>query len=179
MFTVDVEKVYEGEYWTNRYLLEIVSLSEGVSIGQTIADLERTIMGTWVLQTKFRVSDGTPGTDVYQIVQLNRACTGGVTEADHLPLFNVLRVDFNAIGGGRPSRKYLRGVLGEVSITGDDIQGSLITSTMTNYVTPLLAISQFCDPDGQNFSNGVIWPKVAMRQLRRGSRRKTTPIIPA
>ena len=117
---------------------------------------------------------GVPG-NVGTIVPLTG--TGARTAVDSLPLFNVWRVDF-AVAVGRPNRKYLRGPIAE----GDQASGLIspsITSTIltTNYINPLLALGVLVDTQGNSVTSGNAWPYVGMRQLRRGSKRKTTPVI--
>jgi hypothetical protein len=40
-----------------------------------------------------------------------------------------------------------------------------------------LNLSVVCDPQGQNFVSGALFPNCGMRQLRRGSKRKTTSVL--
>ena len=172
-WVVDIEKLYQGEYWTNRYIVAAADLIAAQSIGSQIVGIERAIHLSPVLFTRYRVSDGVKDTDVYIVANLNLFGTGNLDNAAMLPLFNVLRVDFNTQGGGRPSRKYLRGVLQENNIAYNDINAPALTNYNTNYATPLAALAGFVDVDGQEIVQGSAYPFVAMRQLRRGSKRKT------
>lgn len=172
---VDIEKLLNGEYWTNRYIISTTDLAAGIVVGQQLADIERAVTGTTITQTKFRVSDGTPNTDVYQIVQLNRAGTLSLS-GPALSLFIVARVDFSTAGGGRPSRKYLRGCLSGTYINGEALTTTILT-ILNTYATNVLAVDEFVDVDGQAFISHAVWPFVAMRQLRRGSKRRTEPVL--
>jgi hypothetical protein len=171
LFVCDIEKLYQGEYWTNRYVLAVADVAAGIGVGQQIAAAERNITLANVLFTKLRVSDAIPGTDNYSIHNINQF---GLRPADPtlLPLFNVLRVDFSTFGNGRPSRKYLRGVLAEGNIEFNTINYNSIEFYQNNYCVPLLAIPGFVDVDNQAFSAASPYPFVGMRQLRRGSKRK-------
>ncbi len=172
LWVADIEKVLQGEYFTNRYIIQAPTLADASNAAASIAGYERSIMAAAVLFTRYRVSDGAPGTDVYQVNNLNYY---GQFVSDLnllLPLFNVVRCDFSTAGGGRPSRKYLRGCIGEGDVTFNDINAGRITAITTNYIAPLMALLPFVDVDAQQFSSGSVYPKVGMRQLRRASKRK-------
>lgn len=175
LFSVDIEKEYQGEYWTNRYIVQAADLNTANGDGGGIVALERTIHLTDVLFTRWRTSDLDPATDLYIINQIN--AQGLRTHAtDILPLFNVARVDFST-GQGRPSRKYLRGVLVEADITFNTILAGTVTDLTTSYATPMKNTGYYVDVDGQVFTAVSVYPLVAMRQLRRGSKRRVTPIL--
>ena len=180
VYQIDIEKSYLPStgslvYWTNVYHVEAASLSAASTSGANIATIEKAVHQTTVNYTKMRVRPyGVPG-NVGTIVPLTG--TGARTAVDSLPLFNVWRVDF-AVAVGRPNRKYLRGPIAE----GDQASGLIspsITSTIltTNYINPLLALGVLVDTQGNSVTSGNAWPYVGMRQLRRGSKRKTTPVI--
>lgn len=177
LFSLDVQKVLRGEYWTNRYILDGASLLAVTGAAVTIVEAERAITSPDVQFVSYRVSDQVPGVDAYIVVPIGTFGTRVIlTQA--LPLFNVLRVDFG-VGQGRPSRKYLRGVLAE----GDQTNyGELLLTTVsemqTAYADVVAAVPEYVDVDGQGIVDGRIFGSVGMRQLRRGSKRKLLPIIP-
>lgn len=175
LFNLDIEKELDGEFWTNRYILEAGSLGQASADGQNIVNFERAITSSQVTFTRYRVSDQVPLTDVFQIVALGvlglRVLTGPL-----LPLFNVVRVDFTA-ELGRPSRKYLRGVLGEDDIVFNSIAQPTQVLVFDLYALPLFQSTVFVDVDGQALVGASVIPNVAMRQLRRGSRRRQTPVL--
>jgi hypothetical protein len=172
LWVCDIEKVLQGEYFTNRYILQALTMEEAAGYAGLIAGYERAIMSTAVLFTRHRVSDGQPNTDVYQVTNLNTLGLYAAPVALVLPLFNVVRCDFNTAGGGRPSRKYLRAVLEEENTNFNDITAARVTQITNSYVAPLIAMDAFVDVDGQQFSSGSVFPRVGMRQLRRASKRK-------
>jgi len=174
LWVLDSEKLYQGEYWTNRYIIAAADMAAATSIAIGLTNIERSISFAPILHTKVRVSDGQPGTDVYQITNINLFGLLAMSTNTFLPLFNVVRVDFNTAGGGRPSRKYLRGCLGENNVTFNSIDAAHITTINTNYTQPLIDLVGFVDVDGQEIVSGGCHPFVAMRQLRRGSKRKET-----
>ncbi len=180
LWVVDIEKMLQGEYWTNRYIVAAADLAAASVVGGTIMGLERGIHQPAVLFTRYRTSDGQPLTDVYQVSQVNSFGLAGETFTSLLPLFNVLRVDFTTAGGGRPSRKYLRGVLTEGDINFNAIAQNRIDFYAAEYVNPLAALNAFVDVDNQQINAGSVYPFVGMRQLRRASKSKApaagTPI---
>lgn len=177
LWKLDIEKLLQGEYWSNRYIIEEASLATALLAAEPIVDAERSIHQTVVNFTKYRVSDMVLGTDIYQTVTIN--LPGLSTQSDQwLPLFNVVRVDFNTVGGGRPSRKYLRLPISEVWTQNGNLVNTFVSEIQINYADALIDLPQYVDVDGQAFSNASVSPYVGMRQLRRGSKRKLAPIIP-
>lgn len=177
-WSVDIEKLLRGEYWTNRYWVKDDNMAQALISADMLYTSERAIHKNNVLFTKLRVSDGLPNTDVYQIVNLN---TFGVQvpQGDELPLFCIVRVDFNTEGGGRPSRKYLRLPLNDVNMVAEGkLDTEFIGGIMEYYATPLVGFASYVDVDEQNIVSASVWPWVGMRQLRRGSKRKLEPILP-
>ncbi len=54
---------------------------------------------------------------------------------------------------------------------------SFIAANNAAYGTPLGDIDEFVDVDGEPLGTGVLQPKVGMRQLRRGSKRRAVPVL--
>lgn len=162
-----------GEYWTNRYFTTDAVNAAGDTI-DALAAAHISILRANCVLTKVRVDDNIEDTDNYDTVSFNTVgglTTGGVNT---LALFNVARVDFDVAGGGRPSRKYLRGYLTEADANFLGIETANVTQLNT-FADAIVAIGTICDPQGALFVDGVVWPFVQMRQLRRGSKKKTTP----
>lgn len=171
------EKYFNGTYWSNTYVLQADNLADAVDAAQAVRNVEKTAHFNTVAFTKYRVSDVLVDTDVYQVITEND--TGDLIAGGQelLPLFNRIRVDFNTVGGGRPSRKYLCPPVAEsFQASGVLVPASL--GFMPGYIAGMLAIPEFVDVDGQAFSGGSYTLVVGMRQLRRGSKRKVLPIIP-
>ena len=174
-FQVDIEKSALGERWTNVYYTEQPDLAAAVSFGQGLVNMEKAIHRTWVLFNTLRVRSTVVGDEVFSIVPLTGTGTVDGATAAALPLFNVVRVDLAATAG-RPSRKYYRGILEEP----DNAGGALDTARQTAVEAALTAAiegEQLVDVDGQTIVSAATWPMIAMRQLRRGSRRRTEPIL--
>jgi hypothetical protein len=178
LFSLDIQKQRGTEFWTNRYILQLADVVSGSTSAAALVEAERAITLSSVTFTSYRVSDQTPNTDVFSITPIGLVGlrTSGV--GTEMPLFNVARVDFQ-VSMGRPSRKYIRGSL----IEGDsESYGALIPAYLQlvndNYVAGCLAVAAYVDVDGQSLISGACNANVGMRQLRRGSRRRTEPIIP-
>lgn len=171
LWIIDSEKLLQGEYWTNRYIVAAPSLAEASAMGNAIVGIERAITHTSVLFTKYRASDGQPDTDIYQVYNVNDF-GARVVSGEMLALFNVARFDFNVAGGGRPSRKYMRGCLVESDVNFNALAVATITNFNADFATPMAALAGYVDIDGQEISDGQVYPFLAMRQLRRGSKRK-------
>jgi hypothetical protein len=177
LYSLDVQKSLRGEYWTNRYILNAASILGSTTDAVAIVEAERAITINDVQFVSYRVSDGVPGTDEYIVVPIG---TFGLREVSTaaLPLFDVLRVDFG-VGLGRPSRKYLRGVLAEQDQANyGELDLAAVAYFTTNYATVVAGVPGYVDVDGQDITSGRVFGQVGMRQLRRGSKRRLQPVIP-
>jgi len=178
LFTVDVQKMQGTEYWTNRYVVNDVSLGEASLAGQIIAEHEQRIHTQNVRIDKFRVRPLAPGGDAYIIVPFgfDGAYDGGALNTQ-LPLFNCVRVDWQ-VAQGRPSRKYFRTGLTESMVVGatlEEAYRAFVDLSMEDMRSDLGG--KYVDVDGQAINSATVLPAVAMRQLRRGSKRRLQPII--
>ncbi len=174
---LDIEKVYQNEYWTNRYLLDGALGDAAVTTArETIIAAERAVTYSGVLFTRTRLGTLLPGDDQYSIGQLNLPGLRSQGAAKLFPLFNVIRVDFST-GFGRPSRKYLRGCLLGAEVDGPSVAAGTITLVTNNFVTPLVNEQVYVDPQGDNITAGSVSALVGMRQLRRGAKRRSTPVL--
>lgn len=177
LYSLDIEKELAGEFWTNRYILDVASALAGASPAAEIIEAERQYTLDRVNFTRYRISSVATGDDDYIIVpiDLEGGRTAGV--GSELPLFCTLRVDFT-VTSGRPSRKYYRGILIEADQTSfGELDDAFLGFFNAAVVDTIAAVEEYVDVDGQAILSGAAYPKVAMRQLRRGSRRRTTPIL--
>lgn len=176
LFQVITEKTYNGlEYWVNDYYVSTTDLLAAADIGEAIAGLEVELYFQPVTLTKIRAS--TIPVDVGQFVTRTvNLVPSTPPNAGLLPLFDVLRVDMTA-ATGRPGRKFYRAV-----ITASDLQngGQLKPASMANWqpiLDSILTTGGLRKPSGAVIDSMDIYPAVGMRQLRRGSRKKLTPVI--
>lgn len=174
VWEIAIEKVLGNEYWINVYHADVVSQAEAKTVGDEIVGVERGVHQIQVGFTKMRVRQVSeiagPGT-VYPI-----GLPGAVANSIYLPLFVVARVDI-AVGTGRPDRKYLKTPFPASLVENGMLTGPAIAFYNSQYCTPLLAIEDISDRSGQPYISAAVSPAVGMRQLRRGSRKRTTPVI--
>jgi len=176
LWQVDIQKRLGTEYWTNIYHCGRSNLAAAQAFADTIVVMERQLHMTDVVFVSYRVSPF-PGPSEGTVTPLG--VFGLQTQADYLPLFNVLRVDF-PVTSGRPSRKYYRMPMAEAN----QVNGALTPAALTGFqaiVEPFITdpnASGWCDIDGQLITGIRIAPNVGMRQLRRGSKRRLQPVIP-
>lgn len=178
LYTCDVQKTQGGEYWTNRYVIEAGTIFEAQAQADLIPGAEQLFHTTNVTLDRYRVRPLTPGGDQYIIVALGAsgAYNGGALDTQ-LPLFNCVRADL-PVNLGRPSRKYYRTGLTEGMVAGPQLENAYRT-VVDNALEGLrnTMAGSWVDPDAQTILSVSVIPFVAMRQLRRGSRRRTEPII--
>lgn len=175
LFRVHVEKFMPSaaEYWTNVYHHVGDNLASALTFGTAVAAAERAILSPLVMITKVRADDAVPLTEQYATTVLNQLGQRDPQGAQLLPLFVVARVDFSAAFGGRPSRKYLRGVLLEADADFTNILTSSL-GLINTYAAAVVAAGAW-DVDQQELMSGVAHPQPGMRQLRRGSKKKPVP----
>lgn len=174
---IDIEHSFGAETWTNRYLVSALPASgtSGLLISAIVA-AHRAILFNTITVTRVRHATIAESDDDYTITPINLAGQRSITSNDMLPLFCTARVDFST-GLGRPSRKYLRGVLGEADYGLAGIGSTFITGFGAAYIAAILAEDEIVDPQGETFLTGSMSVPVQMRQLRRGSRRSTEPVL--
>lgn len=177
IFKVDIEKLLLGEYWTNRYLCDAVSLIEARNITGALLAMEREFHNVAVQFTKFVVSDNVEGTDQFISVPVNLS---GLRETagELLPLFNAVRT-YLVGGPGRQAYKQYRGVLSESDITFNTVVNA-VSQDITNAINSFIAANPgfLVDPQGNAITTASVLNRVTSRQLRRGTKRKQNPILP-
>jgi hypothetical protein len=174
---VDVQKTRGGLYWTNRWLLALASPADVSNAMVTaICNEEAQLHATTVTIISVRVSDMVEGTDNFFIYPKN--IPGTVTDvADPMPGFVTLRCDFG-VGPGRPLRKYWRTYVGEGQTTGGVWAPSYVSVATDRMEELLTLVPSICDPQGNVATSVAVKSALQMRQLRRGTRKPLTPVIP-
>lgn len=175
VYQLDVEKEINGEYWTNTYFVNALEgFTEAIGIAGVVTDAERTFHGTLVRFTKYRLSIPGEADDRFYTEPINAQGLLGLSE--YLPLFNTVRVDFPA-GFGRPYRKFYRGCIDEATTNGGQI--NIASATAVALLSALGDIAGLiARKNGDFLGQGTIYPRIQMRQLRRGTRRRKNPILP-
>lgn len=163
----------QNEYWTNVYWCDSATLQDAATTAAAIVAIEQQMLLPACVLTKYRVDDAQPLTDVFVTTPVNLTGQSGAT-GEALPLFNVARFDFSATAG-RPSRKYYRGVLTEAWTDAFGVLNATALTSLQSWADQLAAVANYVDVDGEALTAGTVFPRVGMRQLRRGSKKKLTP----
>lgn len=168
-----------GKEYSNVYHLIAGDLSQADSAARDIAMIESNVTPNNVTFIRARTSDETPASDLYVTTPLNYL--GALdTNPELLPPFNTVRVDFT-VGGGRPSYKFLRNIIGESNYTQGGLTSGSQAFIQENYADALMAALgdatmgvHITDEDGLPFSDALVWPLVQMRQTYRRRRARTS-----
>lgn len=176
IFQVTIQKNIGTEYWTNDYYVNTADLDAAEAAAREIVAAEYRIHMETVQFGTVRIRTTIEGDEVYRNIFV--PSNGQRPYNEYLPLFNVFTAVLSP-AEGRPSIKYLRGPVGKP----DTVNGGVVTAVSTGpfdlYRNQLEAIESLCDVDGQPILSVQLKPQVGMRQLRRGSKRRSQPVLPA
>lgn len=172
VYQLDIEKRFSSEFWTNRYFLNGTSLVEAIGVAPAFVAAERAFHPSSVEFVKYRLSTVAEGDNEFYTEPLGG--TGLVALSDFLPLWNVVRVTFGIVGR-RPHYKLYRGILGEPNT----LNGIIAPTTLEEIQTALENISDVnTTGTGVTLGPGIPDSRIRMRQLRRGTRKRKTPVLP-
>lgn len=174
--TIEKHQPSVGEFWTNVYFVNVNDRPAAIPIMDALVAAERALYigPTGIYITKGRIDDRNPATPeafttkVYNLAGQRTGTTGG-----QAPLWVTVRVDLSTGDTGRPSRKFLRGVLTEDDFNMVSLSGT-VQSLVVGYIQAVVNAG-IVDVDGQNITNGALFNAPQMRQLRRGAKKKVTP----
>lgn len=174
LFNVDVQKQQGNEFWSNVYHVDAADVTEALTRGQAIANIEKAVHGSDVNITAVRARRaGLIGAET-AFAALNIACTYA---ASTMPLAVCARVVFGN-GTSRPGIKYLRTAVNPTEVSQrTTIIPARLTTLQTNYCDPLLALPYLRDSKNRVVLTVKPAPNIANHQLRRGSKRKLQPVI--
>lgn len=181
LFKIDVQKTDGLVFWSNRYFVDSPDLGLAHSTGtDIIATVEADIHNTQVTIEKVRTSTVTPGDNIFLSTVVGLAGTFG-TDSVPMPLFNVVRVDLT-VGLGRPGRKFYRLYWGTNRVVAGFKWAATDISSITAAIDTMRvnadgAGTPIVDEGGELWTDAFGFQPIAMRQLRRGSRRPSEPII--
>lgn len=175
VFKVDIQYNYNTEYWTNVWYIntsDVASAKEWVDdfVAATL-DMQQNA----VTIDKARITPAPFIANTFTDYPINTAGTGGSTPP--VPLFNVVRMVMGK-GTGRGVSHYIRGGVTPSNIGADGNFTSAAQTFNQSKADAIISLVPFpCDRNGNLYETCTASPKVGMRQLRRGSKRRTTPVI--
>lgn len=164
--------------YSNVYLVSAADLLAAQDMAMSLVTAETQFHYDNVTYDRVLVSSIAEDDDVFEVTPLATTGQLDATGGEFLPLFNVIRVDFHVIGGGRPSRKYYRTPVPEANQIDGLLQDAALAAWQTRMDTFLSDIFTagvaWVDPDGQSIDAAAVQKPVQMRQLHR-KRRRTPP----
>lgn len=166
-----------GLYWTNRYLTTISNMADAKGVMDRLVAAERVLYTSGTVITNGRVDDNVEDTDEYATTAYNLPGTRAAVATDFIAPWVVGRVVFSVADLGRPLQKYIRMFVSEGDTAGPFALSSAAMAILNQYATAVVA-EPICDPAGNLVVAGAAFPNVAMRQLRRGKKKKDTPSSP-
>jgi hypothetical protein len=175
-FKVEIFKHFgTSRPWANTYLLDAADLLDAQGMAESIVTAETQLHYTVVQYDRLLVSSTTPLDSVFEVTPLATTGQRDSSGVQFLPLFNTVRVDFHAIGGGRPSRKYYRAPIGEFEQTDGLLETATLASWQSLIDSFLASLAgagvAWVDPQSQVIDAGSVQRPVQMRQLHRKRRR--------
>lgn len=161
-------------YWSNVYYSNAADPVAAVPDAGAAVAAERPLYPSWITITKARIDDNVPMSDVSHTLIYNLGGLRAGQSGDPMPAWVVARVDFQVGLSGRPSRKYLRFVLHEGDTSATELNPAMLAMLQT-YANAIIDAPGIVDVDGQIFNGGAPFRGPAMRQVRRGSKKKVIP----
>ena len=142
---------FSNIYYTNADNV-IDAADFGIFLWNTI---EKGMHRPFVFCYEVYASDLDTNTTNYTVAAIppeNQRGTLTVDSGQVLPLFNVLRVDLNVVGG-RPSRKYYRPMLGENDQAGGVINNVDLVTALTGKLQLLVNLVNLVDESGNDIAS--------------------------
>lgn len=175
VYKLDIQFVYETEYWTNKLYVQAGSDGDAAQAANEIVGVLKTGIQNSVTIDKVRITPAPFSRDTFIDIPFQTPGTGGTSAP--APLFNVVRWVFSP-ARGRGISHYFRGGVTPANI-GPDQKFTTDAQTFNNNLVKALfdLPSVICNKSGQPYFSANAAVRVGMRQLRRGSKRKTKPVI--
>lgn len=162
----------DDQYYTINPQIEVAGTSDDA--WEAVNQIAEAFVGTLLSTAGGVYRIGVHSADVINGNQNRDVTLPGtrVVTGDVLPAWNVVKVQFRAREGGRPSTFYLR-----PGLTTDDIVGqnfvTAFNDAAADFVAAAIAVVGFADPAGAQMISGNADPQVRMRQM--GWHRRTRP----
>ena len=177
LYRLDIQKSDGAEFWTNRYFINADSFDGGLVVGRAIAEIERAIHVGYITFISQRVSTPVPDSPSQYLTQTlgfngNRSYTGPV------PLTVCARVELFK-GPRRPDVRYFRGSCQAADFASASVwKPSYVDFIQTTYCAALLDLDGVVDKGNLPYTSARLGVNISQHQLRAGTRRKQTPVIP-
>jgi len=165
LWIVDIRKTWDGGGWSNVYHVNAGNLAAAITAGSSIVAAEKAVHSDGVAFVEMEVRPALLGAGGGTVVALSGNGAVAFPSAVLAP-FVTARCVFRP-NTGKPSQKYLRLCLDESSVNGRIIEAARLTAITNNYLTPLMAIAAFVDPQGQAFVSATVRQGVQQRQTKR------------
>lgn len=172
---IDLQFKLGTEYWTNVFYTNASSVATAKVWVDDLVDAIQGAVQNSVTIDKARITPSPYIANTYTDYPIGVAGTGGSTSP--APLFNVVRWKFGK-AVGRAVNHYFRGGVTPSNIGADGNFTSAAQTFNTSIADAVGALSPApCDRNGNAYTTFSAAPAVGMRQLRRGSKRRITPVI--
>lgn len=175
VYKFDIQYVYQTEYWTNKLYYICPDMAGARDCAELVAGILLTAINDSVTIDKVRVTPYPFVRNTYTDVVIGQPGTGG--SGVLAPLFNVVRWQFGK-NYGRYVSHYFRGGITPSNI-GNNQQFTPAAHAFNNGIVSQLADLSYilCDVNGFQYIVALANIRVGMHQLRRGSKRRKTPVI--
>jgi len=164
--------------WSNDYKVDTSVLDTAIAALALVYSAETGFHNASTTFTHAVVSDLAVGSDVFSSVPLNSPGERS-DPGDNYPLWNTLRVDITAAGGGRPGRKFYRLPLGEGDVTNYVVASGLrgtIKTALDGLIADLTSLgAPWVIGTGRDAVESFPQVNVQMRQLHR--KRRHAPAV--
>ena len=175
VYKVDIQFKLNTEYWTNVFYASHPSVFAAKLWVDNLVEAMQDSVQNSVIIDKARITPAPFVANTFTDYPIGVNGTGGSTPP--APLFNVVRFVFGK-AVGRGVSHYWRGGVTPSNIGADGNFSGAAQAFNTSKAEAIGALSPPpCDRQGNVYTTFSAAPTVGMRQLRRGSKRRTTPVI--
>lgn len=171
---IEIHKSLGGEEWCNTYLMECVTMAEAATFAALLTTFEQHLHRDNVHFDYAIASTLTVGDRVFRHIPINLFGIQTLAGASYMPLWNVLRVDFQTADSD-PCRKYYRMPVLESAQTSGVFESAEVTnfnSVIATYFFGTVMADNLYSPKGHLVVSGSAHPQLQMRQLHRKRRHK-------
>jgi hypothetical protein len=134
LFRTTIHKNGYGKNWSNVYHLDVADLAAAKTASDSIVAIERAVHKTSVSFNYYVTSEMAHPFTNYKHIYIGTLGTQVPAEgAEPLPLWNVVRVEFNTVVSGKPDVKNLRLPIFSNEITADGYINATLAARVDAY----------------------------------------------